>query len=141
MSLTSSILQSPNLDHERLEYKMERKSTVVYCMIFLIISMASSISFRVLYLPKENLTVAWPCLSALIELSTCDPLLAPLLHALPPEAQTPCKSKRNKNISAFSCGGKVTLRTVYKLSSDADSPLKIISGKRLSNRCFMYCLR
>src|ERR1700734_2321874 len=87
-------------------------------------STTRSTSARVLYLLKENLTVTWFGLLFIARI-TCEPCSAPLVQALPPEAQIWLISRLNKSISDFSDFGKETLNTVYR-ELPSGSPLKEI---------------
>src|SRR5690349_11310828 len=87
-----------------------------------------SISSGVLYLLNEKRTAPFldPGYSAP---KTCDPVEAPLEHALPPEADIPCKSRLKSSISFSSDSGRHTFNTVYKLLSRlAESPWNSTPG-------------
>src|SRR5678809_474001 len=84
-------------------------------MISFSFSITVSISAVVLYLLNENRTGTKFGL-LLIALITCEPTSAPLLQALPPDAQILFISRLNKIISDFSDFGNEAFNTVYKLS-------------------------
>src|SRR6186997_2551085 len=82
-----------------------------------------STSSFVLFLLKENRTVTRSEFGLIAPITWLD-MFAPLVHALPPEAQILFMSRLNKISSLFWVFGKFTLNTVYKLQPSG-SPLRL----------------
>jgi hypothetical protein len=91
-----------------------------------------STSVFVLKLEREN-RIAFLEGSAPISVKTCDPVSAPELQALPPDALMPAISSDRSNNSDFSDAGKDTFKTVYR-EFPSGSPLNRISLKCVISR-------
>jgi hypothetical protein len=75
-------------------------------------------------MPAERKTNRRPVRARINGTYYIEPCWAPLVHALPPEAQILLISRLNNNISDFSEFGKLTLKIVYRLFPNA-SPLNV----------------
>jgi hypothetical protein len=75
-------------------------------------SRAMSISSNVVYLENEKRRLALVGSWYPSALRTCEPVVAPLEQALPPEQDMPSRSSRNSAIPLFGWGGNLTLNTV-----------------------------